>query len=394
MGTLKKEGKIIGRFGCEEWYKNGKLHREDGPALTNSDGTKQYFLKYHYEGFPLIASLSKFTNIQSNIRAVENRILKAITEGIKIDETNINETNYKTNLYSDKSSHYVNNIVDAKIVLGRNDDNFQPSRVELFVDDVKLNEDEYKRERGGVVLNKSFRIPKKYKLTGNLFFDQDGEERQVSVNQSFDVINKPNSAIVSLDAERTMYRGLRNPVTITFPGVSNESSIRVNAQGAELKRVSGLTYNVFPLQNAKKVVITVSGNINGETVTDRTGNIFDVEDGPAALGSLRVVDGGETFLYCDDDDEGCTFEIPKFDLIDGLVQGVKPKFFKYNYSIDVRRFSVKVGNLPETQINGNRISSNEDVKRYISNANSGDIVIIKIIDAVKNDAGVISDQKV
>ena len=220
------------------------------------------------------------------------------------------------------------------------------------------------------------------------------QERQVSVNQSFDVINKPNSAIVSLDAERTMYRGLRNPVTITFPGVSNESSIRVNAQGAELKRVSGLTYNVFPLQNAKKVVITVSGNINGETVTDRTGNIFDVEDGPAALGSLRVVDGGETFLYCDDDDEGCTFEIPKFDLIDGLVQGVKPKFFKYNYSIDVRRFSVKVGNLPETQINGNRISSNEDVKRYISNANSGDIVIIKIIDAVKNDAGVISDQKV
>ena len=43
MGTLKKEGKIIGSFGCEEWYKNGKLHREDGPALTNPDGTKQWF---------------------------------------------------------------------------------------------------------------------------------------------------------------------------------------------------------------------------------------------------------------------------------------------------------------------------------------------------------------
>ena len=81
-----------------------------------------------------------------------------------------------------------------------------------------------------MILNKAFRIPKKYNLTGTLFFNQDGEEKQVDVNQTFDVINKPNSAIVSLDANRTLYRGLRNPVSIAFPGVANESSIRVSSE--------------------------------------------------------------------------------------------------------------------------------------------------------------------
>ncbi|NDB81000.1 hypothetical protein EB155_14165, partial [archaeon] len=294
-------------------------------------------------------------------------------------------------LYSDKSSHYVNSIVDAKVVLGRNDDNFQPSKVELAVDGVSLSDNEYLIERGGVVLNKAFRIPKKYKLTGTLFFNQDGEEKQVDVNQTFDVINKPNSAIVSLDANRTLYRGLRNPVSIAFPGVANESSIRVSSEGAELQRISGLTYSVVPGPESQ-VRITVSGTINDETVVDRDGNIFDVEDAPPAEGSISVTEGGETFLYCAEED--CSFEIPPFDLIEGTVQGVKPSWFKYDYSINVFRFSVKVGDLPETEISGNKISADNNVVRYINNATPGTIVTIKILSAEKNDAGFKSPQDV
>jgi hypothetical protein len=40
----------------KEWYLNGKLHREDGPAIEYSDGYKAWFLngKQHREDGPAI----------------------------------------------------------------------------------------------------------------------------------------------------------------------------------------------------------------------------------------------------------------------------------------------------------------------------------------------------
>jgi hypothetical protein len=37
-------GMIIDELGNECWYKDGKLHREDGPALIYSYGNKEYWL--------------------------------------------------------------------------------------------------------------------------------------------------------------------------------------------------------------------------------------------------------------------------------------------------------------------------------------------------------------
>ena len=30
--------------GYKSWYRNGKLHREDGPAIEKANGTKQWYL--------------------------------------------------------------------------------------------------------------------------------------------------------------------------------------------------------------------------------------------------------------------------------------------------------------------------------------------------------------
>jgi hypothetical protein len=42
--------------GTKHWYLNGKLHREDGPAVENPDGIKLWYLKgkYHREDGPAI----------------------------------------------------------------------------------------------------------------------------------------------------------------------------------------------------------------------------------------------------------------------------------------------------------------------------------------------------
>ena len=51
-----KNGLIIDENGTKYWYLNGKLHREDGPAIEYSDGDKHWFLngKRHRTDGPAI----------------------------------------------------------------------------------------------------------------------------------------------------------------------------------------------------------------------------------------------------------------------------------------------------------------------------------------------------
>jgi hypothetical protein len=44
----------------KRWYLNGKLHREDGPAIENSDGTKRWYLngKMHRTDGPAVEYVS------------------------------------------------------------------------------------------------------------------------------------------------------------------------------------------------------------------------------------------------------------------------------------------------------------------------------------------------
>ena len=53
---------------------------ENGKA-ENRDGKKIDWLNYHYEGFPLVASLTKVTLLQSDIKTTQDEILKAMLQG-------------------------------------------------------------------------------------------------------------------------------------------------------------------------------------------------------------------------------------------------------------------------------------------------------------------------
>jgi hypothetical protein len=52
-----RQGKYIGHRGVQRWFKDGKLHREDGPAIIESDGSEYWYKngKLHREDGPAIA---------------------------------------------------------------------------------------------------------------------------------------------------------------------------------------------------------------------------------------------------------------------------------------------------------------------------------------------------
>ena len=78
-------------------------------------------------------------------------------------------------------------------------------------------------------------------------------------------------------------------------------------------------------------------------------------------------------------------------MLRGTVTGVKPAWFNYNYTIEVFRFSVKVGTFPPVEINGSQIGNNETLKRTINSANAGTQIVVDVLNAKKNDSGSISD---
>ena len=49
------EGRVLRIYadGTKHWYKNGKYHREDGPALEYANGDKEYWLfDENYDSLP------------------------------------------------------------------------------------------------------------------------------------------------------------------------------------------------------------------------------------------------------------------------------------------------------------------------------------------------------
>lgn len=338
--------------------------------VLNRDGKYQPYLNYHFEGFPLIASLSKLTKIQSDIRFIENKILENILSTINAHEGGLNK--YQTLLEATKSSYYTNEVVDASIVMGKKDSNFKPSRVELSLNDRPMVKGrDYTIAAGGVQLNKKFSSPGSYKLTGKLFFERNNEEQSVDVAQVISVIDKPNDAVISADQMKVVYRGLPNDLSISIPGIPN-NKLSVRATNGKIQR-KGNKFLAIPDGDkvGKSMRIFVSGEINGATI-NAPGQDFRIKPLPAALGSIDL--GSKLGKFA-------SGEIIREYVPAGTIAAKFPDDFDYNLNVTVKSFNIKVGSRAAIPIKSNRIKDSRVIRSYLENASRGDIIFVYNIDA-------------
>ena len=342
--------------------------------VLNSDGNYQPWLEYNYQGFPLIASLSKFTKIQSDIRAVEYEILNSLTSKTKDRKLSLDNTD--TLLETTQSAYYTNSTVDAAVVVGRTDSSFKPDVVDLKIDGVDLKESEFSIVNGKIVLDKRFSSPGIKNITGFLIFKADGEIDSLGVDQKFYVINKPNDAIVSPLNMQVFYIGLRNEIKVAFPGIADLSSIRVNGKNGSILK-NGSRYFAAPNAGVSSMDVIVSGRANNETLTSVLN--FRVEDAPPGRGSIFERVGGKDINYIN------SSKISKDALLYGTVRGEKPPGFLYDYDINVETFQITVGNLPTRTVQGNKIQNSNEAMRDIRGANRGSSVTLTVLKATKID---------
>ncbi|NCG03940.1 MAG: hypothetical protein GWO82_01250 [Bacteroidetes bacterium] len=333
-------------------------------SIPNREGKLLPYLDYHFKGFPLIASLSKLTKIQSDIRYVENKILESMLSTIGENEVGLDT--YQTLLETTKSSYFTGQVVDASIVMGKKDSDFRPDREELQINGNPLTRGrEYVVEDGVVKLNYVPRTAGNLNLTGKLFFKRDREELSVDVAQQISISTPPKDAIISADRMRKLYVGLPNDLSISIPNVApNTIRVSTDANHGTIKR-DGTKWLAVPNESriGNEMAIRVSGIVNGDLQSMRPQS-FKVKALPPAFGSI-IVNGRKI----------TSGEYPSGAIKRGVVTADYGDDFDYDVDVKVTQFQVKIGSSPSRTISSNKLS---DVGSSIDAVGSG--TEIKIFD--------------
>jgi gliding motility-associated protein GldM len=306
------------------------------------------------------------TQLQADIKTTQSEVLSTMLAGTLASEVSM--TNYTTLMETTKSAYFNGEQFDGQIVLGRKDASTKPSRVELTLDGRKLDASQYSIEEGKVKLKIGTGGVGEHKIEGKLIFAQDGKDVEVPVSSSFATVAKPNAATISADKMNVVYRGVKNPMTISFAGIADNN---VNASAEGLSRVSGSKYVMDATRiQGREVTINVTGKIDGLSVGDRA--TFRIKDLPKPTGTIRGEDGSIKMQR---------------NALEISTVGAKFDDFDFELPLNVTGFKFKVPGQPTIDVNGSKLDSR--AKSALLKAKRGDDVQIFDIEARASGVSVI-----
>jgi gliding motility-associated protein GldM len=333
--------------------------------VANRDGKKIDWINYNFEGFPLVASKTKLTQIQADIKTTKSELLGKMLSGVQTDALALK--NYESFMTVKKSAFYPGETFDGSIILGRVDPNTVPKREELTLDGRKLERGkDYTINGGRIVLNIGAGSPGDHKIEGTLYYGEEGKETEVMVETGFATISKPNAAVISADKMNVVYRGVDNPMTVSIPGIPDN---KVRATGTGLSAVGGSKYVMRP-GGGREVNISASGTLpDGQNIN--TTSVFRIKDIPRPTGTIRGEDG----------DGGCV-RMQRQGLEIASIGAILPDF-DFDINLDVTGFRFKVSGQPTVVVNGRRL--NDQAKGALRRAGRGETV--QIFDITANITG-------
>ena len=303
------------------------------------------YLDYHFKGFPAIASLTKLTSFQNDVKKAEADIYSILLGKAAVEASSMK--NFTALVVLDKNAYYQGEKVTGKVVLGKYDANTKPTS---FQGPGKL-------ENGQAKISLTAGGVGEQKINGKFTFVQDGETIPLAFEGKYVVVPRPNSATISADKMNVVYRGVSNPMSISFAGVSAD---KVSASGPGLKSVGGGKYVMNP-GAGNEAVISVTGTLpDGSKVTDQ--KKFRIKGIPGPVGTIR----GEMGVV----------KGPKSSLEISTV-GAKLVDFDFEVGLDVVGFNFKVTGQPTVVVPGNKL--NAQCKAVLAKAGRGDQVTISEI---------------
>ncbi|WP_264552126.1 gliding motility protein GldM [Flavobacterium sp. N2038] len=318
----------------------------DVSDVKNKEGLKDKYLAYHFKGFPAVASLAKLSAWQNDVQKAESDVYSAALGKAAVAAASY--SNYQAIVVLDKNAYFQGEKVTGKVVLGRYDENTKPTSFQGPGQIVN----------GQAVISLTAGGVGEQDINGQFTFLEDGKNIPLKFKGTYVVVPKPNSATISADKMNVVYRGVVNPISVSFAGV-DANKIVASAPGLASAGKPG-KYNMNP-GSGTETTIAVTGTLpNGDKVTDK--KTFRIKGIPGPTGTIR----GEMGVV----------KGPKSNLEIATI-GAKLLDFDFEVGLDVVGFNLKIAGQPTVVVTGNRL--NAQCKSVLSRAGRGDQVTISEI---------------
>jgi gliding motility-associated protein GldM len=259
-------------------------------------------------------------------------------------------TAYQPIVVLDKSVFFQGEAVSGKIILGK----FDPS---LKAKSVIINGSNIQAMAGQAKFSFAAGNIGDHPITGSFNFDEGGKVVRLPISDKYVVVARPKSATISADKMNVVYRGVVNPMTITFAGISAD---KISASAPGLTSAGGGRYNMNP-GSGSETVINVTGTLpDGSKVSDK--KTFRIKGIPGPTGTIR----GESGVV----------KGPKSNLEIATI-GAKLEDFDFEVGLNVIGFNLKVTGQPTVVVQGDKLNS--QCKSVLATAGRGDQVTISEI---------------
>jgi len=307
--------------------------RFDTSSETNKDGKEIDWLDYHFKGYPAIASYTQLTAMQNDVKVTEANLFNVFL-GNTLDEA-VSLKNYEAIVIADKSAFFAGEKFQGRVVLGKYA-NVTPTGLSVGGESVNL--EKAIDSTGAARLDFNVGSVGEQEIDGTFTFLEDGKPLEIPFKGNYVVVPRPNSATISADKMNVVYRGVNNPMTISFAGVPDN---KVSASGAGLKKASGMgNYTMVPT-SGREVAINVTATLDdGSKVSDKA--IFRIKDIPKPAGQIA----GQVGMA----------KLPRKNLEIGRIESVLEDF-DFDLPLTVTGFKMKVEGKPSVTCSGNRLSS-------------------------------------
>jgi gliding motility-associated protein GldM len=345
--NYKKE--IIAVFGNDVKYQpiiNNIKTKFNLANVKDKEGVSKKYLSYHFEGFPAVASIAKLTSMENDVHATEQDIYNALIGNTIAQAASLK--NFQAMVVLDKNVFFEGETVKGKVVLGKYDANTVPTS---FSGPGKI-------ENGQAVISMTAGGVGEKTINGTFSFMEDGKPVPLKFEGKYVVVPRPNSANISADKMNVVYRGLENPMTISFAGIP-DSDVTASATGLT-KSGKGGKYNLSP-GSGTEVIVSVTGKMaDGKSAVDK--KVFRIKNIPAPAGaigkSVGIIKGAKSRLEVSQ----VTAELQDF---------------LYDLNFQVTRFTFKVPGQPAIIVTGDRV--NGQCKAALARATRGDQITISEI---------------
>jgi len=323
--------------------------RFDISDVTDREGVVKNWIDYNFVGFPAVASITKLTAMQADVKSTESDILSAMLQGQLIQDNSIKK--YEAIVVPEKTAFFAGETFKGKVYLGKVDATLVPSRVEINGREIEKKN----LQAGQVILEFPTGSVGEHDIKGKFVFKENGEDVEIEIKSSYVVVPKPNSAVIAADKMNVVYRSLPNPMTVSIPGIS-DNLVKASAPG--LRKVSGVGKYMMTPGKGKTVKITASGTLpDGSRVS--SSKTFRIKDIPKPMATVRKESG--------------YVKMPKSSLVKTTVRVELPDFL-FDLKFKIKSFKVKVPGKATITVSGSKM--NGQAQSAINGSRVGDIIAI------------------